>query len=42
MAHFFCIPVKLVLDLIGKREYSVFNTFWIPAGVYPVLDTGRV
>ena len=21
MAHFFCIPVKPVLDLIGEREY---------------------
>jgi len=28
-------------SFLRKQESSLFKAFWIPAGVYPVLDTGR-
>jgi hypothetical protein len=39
---FFCQSRETCPRESGDRESSLINTFWIPSGVYPVLDTGRV
>ena len=35
------VAISPFLSFPRKRESSKFKEIWTPAGVYPVLDTGR-